>query len=108
MDEVPWTLGCGCSYYQKELFAELLCPCEAWLADFSPGLAEGDDEFDVISEDIGIAPVDRWETDSENDFFDTHDDHVAAEEDVIIHDFLSGFPRGGAGGAAASTRKKTN
>lgn len=33
MDEVPWTLGCGCSYYQKELFAELFCPCEAWLAD---------------------------------------------------------------------------
>lgn len=87
MTTVPWALGGGFSYYQKELFGELFFPC----------LAECEEEFnDVLS----------VHSTSESDFFDIHDEQSFLEEEDIIQAFLTGFPRGGAGGSAATTRKR--
>ena len=104
--EVPWALGRGCSYYQQEFFRELFMGADLWLEQF-PSLSQeiegkDKDEYDQEEEIFHDLPFEEEQECVESPCW-----YDEEETNSIIDGFLHfGFPRGGAGGAASSGRKR--
>ena len=102
--QVPWEMGKGCSYYEMEFKHELFVSVDQWMEevngsmvwpsgqglpekDLQAASGEGEEEFFDLPHDSG-SELSLWEAES------------------IIEGFLIGFPRGGAGGASTTSRKR--
>ena len=104
--EVPWALGRGCSYYQQEFFRELFIDADHWLEQFpsSSQDIEGRDKNDQDQEEEIFHDLPFEE---EHKCVDSPCRYDEEETNSIIDGFLQfGFPRGGAGGAASTGRKR--
>lgn len=106
--QIPSALGRHCSYYEVDIKRELFATVEQWV-ELAEAFSEG-----PSGQGLG-EKASKEDEEEEDEFYDLpcgleleQDSFCIAkdEEDYIIEGFLSGFPRGGAGGSAANSRKR--